>query len=166
MDTNNNPVTPACCSRQLPAHDLRPCAGILLLIVFLCVSSCARQPVYPEPLRSGSDVYVDISGVRENAPQFYTYHLNGRNINFFVMKIDGRIVSFLDACRKCHRKKLGFRFDQDSFICRACDERYPMSEIEKGFGSCYPIQLQGRTEGGKYYISVPVLEKTAIKYFS
>ncbi|HYQ47562.1 MAG TPA: Fe-S-containing protein [Thermodesulfovibrionales bacterium] len=109
---------------------------------------------------------MDISGLQEKVPQFYTYRHNGHDINFFVVRIDGRIVSFLDACRKCYPRKRGFRFDQSSFICRACDERYPISEIDKGFGSCYPIQLQGRTDGGKYYISVPVLEKTAMKYFS
>lgn len=87
------------------------------------------------------------------------------NIHFFIVKVDDRVISFLDACTKCYPQKKGFSFDSGSVICRACDERYPISVIEKGFGSCYPIRLEGRMENGRYLISAAYLEKLGAKYF-
>jgi len=149
-----------------PAHDLKSCAGVLIVIFFLCVAACTRQPLYPEPVRKGTVVSVDITALQESVPQFYSYHSLGRTVNFFIIKIDGRVLSFLDACMKCHPKKRGFRFDSGSVICRACDERFPVSEIEKGFGSCYPIKLEGQVYGREYQIPAPVLEEMAKRYFS
>ncbi len=127
--------------------------------------SCARQPHYPEPSRKGTVVIVDIRTLQENIPQFYSYHSLGRTINFFIIKMDGRVLSFLDACMKCHPKKRGFRFDSGFVICRACDERFPVSEIETGIGSCYPIKLEGQVDGNEYHIAVASLEAMALKYF-
>lgn len=86
-------------------------------------------------------------------------------IYFFVVKVDARVISFLDACIKCYPQKKGFAFDRGSVVCRACDERYPVTEIEKGFGSCYPIKLDGRVKDGRYLISAEELEKMGTKFF-
>ena len=168
MDINSSTISLVRFKRALSAHDVRACAGALLLAMFFCGAalSCARQPLYPEPVRKGTVISVDISGLLESRPQFYSYHSLGRTVNFFVIKIDGRVLSFLDACMKCHPKKRGFRFDSGSVICRACDERFPVSEIEKGFGSCYPIKLEGQVQGVEYHIPVPALEKMAKRYFT
>ena len=136
------------------------------MIFFFCVSACSRQPLYADPVRKGSVVSVDISGLRDSVPQFYSYHSLGRTVSFFIIKIDGRILSFIDACMKCHPKKRGFRFDSGSVICRACDERFPVSEIEKGFGSCYPIKLEGQVQGEEYHIPASELEEMGKRYFS
>ncbi len=136
------------------------------MIFFLCVAACTRQPLYPEAVRKGTVVSVDITALQECVPHFYSYHSLGHTVNFFIIKIDGRVLSFLDACMKCHPKKRGFRFDSGSVICRACDERFPVSEIEKGFGSCYPIKLEGQVYGREYQIPAPVLEEMAKRYFS
>jgi uncharacterized membrane protein len=166
VNIHTDPKSSRSFSGALTAPGVTLRAGVLLLVCFLFIAACTRQPVYPEPERVGTDVSLDVRGLQDGVPEFYTLHHMDRAITFFVVKIDGRVLSFLDACMKCHPKKLGFRFDDGSVSCRACDESYPVSDIERGFGSCYPIKLQGRTDGEKYYISVSVLEEMAKKYFS
>jgi len=163
---NTSLIPSETCTGAFPARDVKLRAGMFLFIMFFCASACARQPLYPEPVRKGEVVAVNISGLQESMPQFYSYHAQGRTVNFFVIKIDGRVLSFLDACMKCHPKKRGFRFDGGSVICRACDERFPVSEIEKGFGSCYPIRLEGQVRGEEYHIPAPALEEMAKRYFT
>ena len=134
-----------------------------LFIIFL--ASCAKQPVYSEPERIGSDVVINISSLKPTVPVFFTYHYNkSRNINFFVINIDGKILSFFDACERCYPKKLGYRFDDGSVVCRACDIRFPLSEVEKGIGSCSPIKLEGHVKDGKYFIPVSNIEGKADKF--
>ncbi|NCO68838.1 MAG: DUF2318 domain-containing protein [Nitrospirae bacterium] len=137
----------------------------IILLVVLFLASCARQPDYPEPERTGSDVVINISSLKPALPEFFTYHYNkSRNINFFVINIDGKIFSFFDACERCYPKKLGYRFDNGSVLCRACDIRFPLSEIEKGVGSCSPIKLEGYVKDGKYFIPVSNIEAKADKF--
>jgi uncharacterized membrane protein len=138
------------------------CAGIILL---LCTAACSSKPLYPEAGRIGQDISVDVSGLTAEAPKFFSWHHNGRRTNFFVVKTEGGIISFLDACMKCYPKKMGFRFDKDSVVCRACNERYPVSQIEKGFGSCYPIRLEGRQKEAKYLVSITEIERAGQRFF-
>ena len=134
-----------------------------LFIIFL--ASCAKQPVYPEPEQIGSDVVINISSLKPGTPEFFTYHYTkGKNINFFVVNINGKILSFFDACERCYPKKLGYRFDSGGVVCRACDIRFPLSEIEKGIGSCAPIKLEGHVKDGKYFIPVSNIEGKADKF--
>lgn len=79
------------------------------------------------------------------------------------MNIDGKILSFFDACERCYPKKLGYRFDNASIVCRACNIRFPLSEVEKGIGSCAPIKLGGYVKDGKYFIPVSNIEGKADK---
>jgi uncharacterized membrane protein len=135
---------------------------LLLLIIF---TACSHQVGYPEAPRSGQDISIDISALQPGIPQYFSYSLKGMNIHFFVVKMEDRVISFLDACTKCYPQKKGFGFDSGSVICRACDEHYPVTEIEKGFGSCYPIKLEGRMKDNRYLISAAELEKLGTKYF-
>ncbi|MBI3592892.1 MAG: DUF2318 domain-containing protein [Nitrospirae bacterium] len=137
----------------------------IIFLIFLFLASCARQPVYPEPERIGSDVVINISSLKPAVPEFFTYHYNKSiNINFFVINIDGKILSFFDACERCYPKKLGYRFDNGSVVCRACDIRFPLSEVEKGIGNCAPIKLGGDVKEGKYFIPVSSIEGKADKF--
>lgn len=134
-----------------------------LFILFL--ASCAKQPDYPEPERTGPDVVINISSLKAATPEFFTYHhAKGININFFVINIDGKISSYFDACERCYPKKLGYRFDDGNVVCRACDIRFPLSEVEKGIGSCAPIKLEGYVKDGKYFIPVSNIEGKADKF--
>ncbi|MEK6700361.1 MAG: Fe-S-containing protein [Nitrospirota bacterium] len=97
-------------------------------------------------------------------PQFYTYHSGGKNINFFIIKMNDKVLSFLDACASCYPKKLGYRYESGYVICRACNMSFSTHKLEKGLGGCYPIKIEGRTEKGKYLIPVSTLGKMADKF--
>ncbi len=139
-------------------------AVALLTFALFWAISCSRQPVYPGPPVVGSEVVIDVRTLRPGIPQFYTYRYTNKNINFFVVEIDGKPLSFLDACSSCYPKRLGYRFDNGQITCRACDVRYSVSEIEKGFGSCYPIKVQGSLRDGKYFIQVSALQNMADRF--
>ncbi len=136
----------------------------LCLLIFPSLAACSRQPVYPEPPRIGQNLSIDVTGLQEGVPQFFAYHYQNKTINFFIVKKNEDILSCLDACKACYPKKLGFRFDKGSIVCRACNERYPVSDIDKGVGNCYPIRLGGYEKNGTYLIPVSSLEKMADKF--
>jgi uncharacterized membrane protein len=135
---------------------------LLLLIIF---TACSRQTAYPEAVRNGPDISIGLSSLQPGIPQYFSHALRGTKIHFFVVKMDDGVIAFLDACTKCYKQKKGFAYDSGFVICRACDERYPITEIEKGFGSCYPVKLEGRIAAGRYLISTAELEKIGSRYF-
>lgn len=139
--------------------------SLLLLLLLLSVAACSREPVYPEAPVSGQDISIDLALLKPGAPHYFIHSFDSMKIHFFVVKMDDRVISFLDACTKCYPQKKGFAYDSGSVICRACNERYPLSEIEKGFGSCYPIRVEGRVKDNRYLISATALEKLGTKYF-
>jgi uncharacterized membrane protein len=114
--------------------------------------------VYPEPPLKGSDVVIDAERLRSESPVFFTLRYHGKKITFFVLKIDDKVLSFLDSCISCYPSKLGYRVDGAHITCRTCDVRYPLSEIEKGFGSCSPVRIEGHLQNGEYHIPVSQLE--------
>lgn len=137
---------------------------IIVLLVF-GILSCSRQPVHPGPAVAGADIIIYAEALQDGIPQFFSYRFQDKHINFFVVRFEGRILSFLDACMKCYPKKLGFRFKDGTIACKACNERYPVSEIEKGFGSCYPVRIKGKVEEDKYFITAKELENTGARFF-
>ena len=94
------------------------------------------------------------------------FHLQyrGKKINFFVIKVDNRVLSFLDACARCYPAKRGYRCEGGSIICRECNVRIPISQIEKGIGSCYPIKVEGSLRDGRYLIPVSQLKEMVDKF--
>ena len=135
-------------------------ASLMLFIL----SACSRQVSYPSPVRIGSDIVIDMSSLELEVPKFYAYQFQGKKVNFFVIKMDDKTLSFLDACASCYPHKQGFRCEDNAVICRYCNVRFPISKLEKGIGSCYPIKIEGRMEKGKYLISADTLAKAADKF--
>jgi uncharacterized membrane protein len=135
--------------------------GTAALLFFFLFVSCSRQPVYPGAPQSGelNAVVIDAKALKDEEPVFYTFGHKGKKINFFVLRVNERIISFFDACIKCYPRRQGYRAETGYLVCRACNVRYPIGEIEKGLGSCYPIKLEGYTEGDKYIIPFPMLIK-------
>lgn len=124
----------------------------VLCFILLSFISCSRQPVYPEPSSVDSKIVIDVRIFKSELPEFFTYHYNNKNINFFVVKINNEVLSFFDACAKCYPQRLGYSAHRGHVICRACNIRYPLEGLKTGIGSCYPIILNGRLEGEKYLI--------------
>ncbi len=135
-----------------------------LLFFFTLLAACSRQPSYPAPPITGTNVSVDVASLRQEAPQFYTYRYRGKNISFFLLKIRDKVNSFLDACTSCYPQKMGYRCEDGSVTCRYCDMRFSIFRLEKGLGSCYPVKIDGRTENGKYLIPIATLEAAADKF--
>ena len=133
-------------------------------LVLSIVSSCSRQASYPSPVRIGPDIVIDTSGLKLEVPKFFTYRVQDKKVNFFVVKMEDRILSFLDACASCYPHKQGYRCEDNAVICRYCNLRFPISKLEKGIGNCYPIKIEGRMEKGKYLIPVDTLEKAVNKF--
>lgn len=131
------------------------CVFLFMVAFFL---SCARQPLYPAPPIRGSEVVIDVNRLEPESPIFFTFRYHVRNVNFFVYKTQGQVLSFLDACASCYPSKRGYRVAGRSIICRTCDVSYTLSNIEKGFGGCFPIRIEGDLRNGEYHIPVSLLE--------
>ncbi len=137
---------------------------VITSLVFVILSACSRQVSYPSPTQIGSDIVVDTAALELEVPQFYTYRFQNKQINFFVIKMNDKTLSFLDACASCYPHKQGYRYENNSVVCRYCNIRFPISKLEKGIGNCYPIKINGRIEQGKYLIPVTTLEEAANKF--
>lgn len=123
-----------------------------LIGLVLIFSACSKKPVYPEAPFDGSSIRIEQADVPDKKPLFFTFTVNTRRINFFLLKINGDIESYFDACSKCFPKKMGFRHENNRIICRACNVGYNLDDLKEGIGSCYPIKLNSRVEGTTYVI--------------
>jgi uncharacterized membrane protein len=135
--------------------------SVLLSLLFV---SCQRQTAYHPALLSGTDVVIEVAALQPEVPKFYTYHFQGRSINFFLLKVQDKILAFLDACASCYPHKQGFRYEKGCVSCRYCNVKLPVFKLEKGIGGCYPIKLEGRIENGQFRIPVKSLETAADKF--
>ncbi len=142
---------------------MRNITGIILTALLLC-SACSRQPVYPQAPQSGTDIVIDAAGLKSETPEFRTHRYLGKNISYFVIKIRGNVLSFLDACASCYSHKRGYRYADGSVTCRYCNMKFSIYQLERGLGSCYPIKIEGRMENGKYLIPLATLEAAADKF--
>jgi uncharacterized membrane protein len=126
-------------------------------------SACEKKAAYPGAPVSADEVRVVLAHLEESLPVFYSFGHDGKRVNFFVIKANGVVGSYLDACRKCSKRKKGYRFVDDRLECIACGESYPPARLN-GVGSCYPIPIKGSLQGRHYAIKVSELIK-ARKYF-
>jgi uncharacterized membrane protein len=134
---------------------------LLLLALASILTACSRQTPYPPAPQNGQDIVIDASVLEPDRPKFYTYQFQGKNINYFLLRVDGKVSSFLDACRSCYTRKQGYRYEDRAVTCRACGVKFPVYKLEKGIGGCYPIKFEGRMDKGNYRIPVATLEKMA-----
>ncbi len=141
-------------------------SSTVLLLFFLLITlvSCSRQAVYPGPDVRGTNVVIDLSVLQPELPKFYTYTFQGKKINFFTILLNGKAVSFLDACTSCYAQKRGYKYDNGTVVCRDCNMTFSVYKLEKGLGGCYPIKIEGRTDKGKYIIALTALQ-SAVKRF-
>jgi uncharacterized membrane protein len=109
-------------------------------------------------------VVIDTKTLGNEKPVFFTSHYHGKKINFFVFRTGEKVLSFLDACASCYSSKLGYHSENGSVICRKCDLRYSLSNIEQGFGNCFPIAIEGYLRDGEYRIPVSRLQEAADKF--
>ncbi len=130
----------------------------------LLLFACAQGQRYPDPPLRGDNVVIEMKGLKEAVPVFYSLDLDGREVRFFVLRFGDRVESYLDACMKCYPHKMGFKSEGFRLICRYCGVEYPLDTLKSGLGSCYPIPLEGKLNSGTYIISLESLKK-ATRYF-
>ncbi len=135
-------------------------AGTLLGVMTACTSEAG----YPPPPISGSQVVIDVKHLKPGTPLYFTHKKDGKNINFFVLMAGEKVRSFFDACVTCYPKKRGYRDDGGTVVCRACNQRFPVSTLEKGIGGCYPIKIPGVMKDESYRIPLSRIEEGA-KWF-
>lgn len=133
-------------------------------LTFPLLFACSHQPVYSAAGRIGPNVVIDPASLTSEIPQFYTYQYQGKNISYFVLKVQDKVLSFFDACASCYPHKRGYRYENGSVTCRNCDQKFSIFNLEKGLGTCYPLKIEGRMENGKYLIPVAALEKAVDKF--
>jgi uncharacterized membrane protein len=138
--------------------------ALFLAALVVMLISCSRQTPYPSAPQNGQDIIIDASLLESGTPKFYTYHFQGKNINYFLLKIDNKVSSFLDACMSCYSRKRGYSYEDGVVTCRSCGVKFPVYKLEKGIGGCYPIKFEGRMDKGVYRIPVATLEKMADKF--
>lgn len=130
----------------------------------LLLWACASKPEHQEAPVSGDEVRIALSTVKEEAPEFYSLGGPGEaKVDFFVLRVKGRVEAYLDACARCFARKKGFRPGRGKLICNACGVSYPLDSLE-GTGSCYPLPLAGEVRGDEYVIKKEELLK-ARKFF-
>ncbi len=135
------------------------------MMIALAVSSCDRMPVYKNPpLNRAGDIAINIRTLREGTPEFYSFAMGGKKIDFFLVRTGGDVQSYFDACAMCYPRKLGYRVEDGKIVCRACNVSYTIDELKTGIGSCHPIALPGRSENGSYIITRAAI-KGGSKYF-
>jgi uncharacterized membrane protein len=138
-------------------------AGFLLGLI-ASLAACSRQQRYAAPPIEGEAIAIPISSLPTEVPQFYSYRTKGKNVDFFVLRMQDRVLSFLDACLTCYPRKLGYQSKDGFVVCRACDTTYSVYKLEKGLGGCYPIRIEGRLDKGRYLIARSTLERHEGKF--
>lgn len=109
-------------------------------------------------------ISVDIRKLKEGLPEFYSAAVEGKKVDFFVIRDAGAVTSYFDACKECYFKKMGYRYEKGHVVCKACNIRFPLDRLDTGIGGCYPIRLPGLTNGDIYIISREDLA-AGLKYF-
>jgi len=125
---------------------------------------CSKLPEYKAPPQDGKHISISIKSLKDAEPEFFTVKVEGKKINFFVVKILDRVESYFDACEKCYVYGKGYRHDSFSVTCRYCNVRYRVDSLKDGVGSCHPIPLKGERKGNKYIIATEDIKKGK-KYF-
>lgn len=138
---------------------------ILLLLLLGLSSSCkSKKPIYRHPHVRAGMIIINTMSMEEGRPEFFTITVDGKRVDFFVIKLEGSVASYLDACPECYKYGKGFQVEDSYIRCRHCNEGYPLTSLRTGIGGCYPMPLEGKLDNGMYYISLEKIREVT-KYF-
>lgn len=131
-----------------------PVLGIATLAAAIAVlaASCNQRPGHGFVAAHDGKITVDVSELKVGSPAFFSTELDGCKVDFFLVRTDGEIRSYLDACRKCYIYGKGYEAMEGYVVCGFCNVKYPVDEIASGIGSCVPVYLKGRSENGSWVI--------------
>lgn len=138
----------------------------LSLLLFFHSSCGRRAPEYEEVFVDDSLIRLPLSRVYDRDVHFFTFKVDGRNVNFFV-RTDGRghLQTHFDACYSCFKYKLGYVHEGDQVVCLACRIGYKLEEeVWDYVGACVPISLKSRIAEPFLVLDVDWVKKGA-RYF-
>ncbi|MBF0559022.1 MAG: DUF2318 domain-containing protein [Nitrospirae bacterium] len=138
---------------------------LLALLCLMCIlTSCTGAPSYIQAPFNGYTSEIDVGVLMPRQPMFYSLSVENKKISFFLVKVNGEVQAYFNACRECYPKKMGFRVENGHIKCRSCNEWFPVESLQQGIGSCYPIPLKGELKGAKYVITKETL-LDGVKFF-
>lgn len=127
------------------------------LMVF---TGCTKEKTYPAPPIRDNKAIIDLDGLQEGVPSFFTFFAEDRQkINFFVVKKKASTEAYFDACEKCYYKKRGYLFAEGSLVCKDCNISFGVNELKQGFGSCHPVPIKGTVKDNRLIIALDELKK-------
>lgn len=136
-----------------------------VLSCLICIlTSCSGEPSYIKAPFDGHTSEIDVSVLMPDRPVFYSLSLENRRISFFLVKVNGDVQAYFNACHECYPGKRGFCLENGHIKCRSCNDWFPVESLKQGIGSCYPIPLKGMLKDGKYVITRDALLEGA-KFF-
>jgi hypothetical protein len=106
------------------------------------------------PVRDGA-VRLPVSTFDDGKARWYTYHADGVDIQFFVLKSsDGVIRAAFNACDVCFLEKKGYSQEGDEMVCNNCGQRFPSELINEVRGGCNPSPLERTIQDGQVVILI------------
>jgi uncharacterized membrane protein len=110
----------------------------------------ATQGHLPYPLVEADEsgwIRLPVSTFDDYAAHYYTYMLNDRPIEFFVLKsADGIVRSAFNACDVCYRSLKGYGQEGQIMVCNNCGSQFPADQINVVRGGCNPSPLERSVE--------------------
>lgn len=126
--------------------------------------AAGSQQAAPEAATAGHDPYplaqVENGAVRlpastfdDHQAHFYTLMVQGRPVEFFVLKDkDGVVRAAFNACDVCFPAKKGYHQEGDEMVCNNCGRRFPINQIGLIRGGCNPSPLTPTVDGSTVVI--------------
>ena len=137
------------------------------LFCILVAGGCSTEaPVHEIVSLNDGCVKIPVTTVDDGRVHFFTYHHDGRNVNFLVRTDgEGTLHAHLDACYACYRYKRGFVFEDPHLVCIACRLEYAVAdEVWDYIGACAPISVHSKVVGDELTIDADTLKRAA-RYF-
>lgn len=137
---------------------------IIFFLIQASLSSCSAGPGYNHPRVKGGKILIDVESLRDGRPEFFSVDVKSSRVDFFVIRLNGSVESYLDACKNCYRFKKGYKVESSLLVCKYCGNSYSLDSLKKAFTGCHPMPLRGEIEGSSYVITLTEMKKAA-RYF-
>ncbi|HAM51727.1 MAG TPA: hypothetical protein DCP92_13980 [Nitrospiraceae bacterium] len=100
------------------SHRRREIQSVCISFSSFSFSYHAQDCLFIRNLRSRARKWLFMAETSIRKPVIFAYRYHGKNINFFVLKIHDKVISFLDACRSCYVSKRGYWIDDGHITCK------------------------------------------------
>ena len=107
-------------------------------------------------------ITIGTGDLRPGDVKFFAYRDDaGKELRFLLARDSaGKIVGAADACEHCYAYGKGYTSSRGELICRYCGNRYKLSALGSGVGSCVPVKMPFRMRGQTAEINPADLERS------